>query len=118
MIPGAPLVLRRGEPVAIAVVTGSPRPTSIRWQGIELDSYVDGVSGWSGPAGRMTPQVESGDSLLVRFAPPRAGTFIYHSHFDEERQLASGLYGALVVLELEGTVRVRPAGGGLTSPKP
>jgi len=29
-------------------------------------------------------------------AQPRAGTFIYHSHFDEERQLGSGLYGPLI----------------------
>jgi len=35
---------------------------------------------------------------LARFTPRRAGTFIYHTHQDETRQLASGLYGPLVVL--------------------
>jgi FtsP/CotA-like multicopper oxidase with cupredoxin domain len=43
--------------------------------------------------------VNAGDSFAVRFTPPRAGTFIYHSHFDEERQLGSGLYGPIIVLE-------------------
>lgn len=35
----------------------------------------------------------------MRFTPPRAGTFIYHTHSHDLRQLASGLYGAIVVLE-------------------
>jgi FtsP/CotA-like multicopper oxidase with cupredoxin domain len=32
-------------------------------------------------------------------APPRAGTFIYHTHWHDEAQLAGGIYGPLVVLE-------------------
>lgn len=35
----------------------------------------------------------------IRFTPPRAGTFIYHTHSHDDRQLASGLYGAIVVLD-------------------
>src|SRR5260370_38225679 len=31
--------------------------------------------------------------------PPRAGTFIYHSHWNDVRQLTGGMYGALLVLE-------------------
>jgi FtsP/CotA-like multicopper oxidase with cupredoxin domain len=31
--------------------------------------------------------------------PPRAGTFIYHSHWHEQKQLGEGLTGALIVLE-------------------
>src|SRR5262249_57825897 len=31
--------------------------------------------------------------------PPRAGTFIYHTHWHDEAQLSGGLYGALLVLE-------------------
>jgi len=30
--------------------------------------------------------------------PPRAGTFIYHTHIDDVKQLSSGLYGPLIVL--------------------
>jgi len=99
VIPGPPIVLARGQPVQINIVNRLPAATSIHWHGIELDSYFDGVSGWSGDQLRTAPHVDAGDSFAVRFTPPRAGTFIYHSHFDEERQLGSGLYGPLIVLE-------------------
>ena len=98
-IPGPPIVLTRGEPVEISVINNLQDATSIHWHGIELDSYFDGVSGWSGDQRKTAPHVNAGDSFAVRFTPPRAGTFIYHSHFDEERQLGSGLYGPIIVLE-------------------
>jgi FtsP/CotA-like multicopper oxidase with cupredoxin domain len=43
--------------------------------------------------------IEPGASFVVRFTPPRAGTFIYHTHLDDIRQLSSGLYGPIIVLE-------------------
>jgi len=39
------------------------------------------------------------DSFVARFTPPRAGTFIYHTHADDIRQVARGLYAPLIVLE-------------------
>jgi FtsP/CotA-like multicopper oxidase with cupredoxin domain len=57
------------------------------------------VGGWSGDGHRTAPVIAAGDSFVARMVPPRAGTFIYHSHVDEARHLASGLYGALVVLD-------------------
>ena len=99
VVPGPPLVLARNVPVEITVVNHLSEPTSIHWHGIELDSYFDGVSGWSGAEGSLAPHVAPGDSFTVRFTPPRAGTFIYHTHFAEEHQLSSGMYGALIVLE-------------------
>ena len=49
--PGAPLVLTRGEPTEITVVNRMTAPTAMHWHGIELDSYYDGVPGWSGTRG-------------------------------------------------------------------
>ena len=37
--------------------------------------------------------------VVARFTPPRAGTFIYHTHVDETVQQLSGLAGPLIVLE-------------------
>ena len=37
--------------------------------------------------------------LRVRFTPPRAGTFMYHTHFHDQAQLSGGLYGPLIVVE-------------------
>jgi FtsP/CotA-like multicopper oxidase with cupredoxin domain len=99
VVPGPPLVLTRGVPVEITVVNHLDEPTSIHWHGIELDSYFDGVSGWSGTQGSLAPHIAPSDSFVVRFTPPRAGTFIYHTHFAEQHQLSSGMYGAMVVLE-------------------
>jgi FtsP/CotA-like multicopper oxidase with cupredoxin domain len=92
-------VLTRGEPVSIMVVNRTPEPTAVHWHGIELESYFDGVAGFSGSDGRLAPVIAPGDSFEARFTPPRAGTFIYHTHVDELRQEPAGLAGPLIVLE-------------------
>lgn len=98
-VPGPPLVLEKGRRVAITLVNDSHEPAAVHWHGIELESYPDGVPGWSGDGERVMPAIPPGDSLTVRFTPPRAGTFMYHSHFNEMQQTASGLYGPIIVLE-------------------
>ena len=98
-VPGPPLVLTRGEPVEITLVNRLPEATSIHWHGMELDSYYDGVHGWSGKGRHLSPLVEPGATFVVRFTPPRAGTFMYHTHLHDNRQLTSGLYGAMLVVE-------------------
>ena len=98
-IPGEPLILERGKPVAITIVNTSNDHATIHWHGIELDSYPDGVPGWSGSGANILPAIAPHDSLTVRFTPPRAGTFMYHSHFSELKQIAGGAYGPIIVLE-------------------
>ena len=97
--PGPPLVLQRGEPVEITLVNRLAEATSIHWHGLEIESYYDGVHGWSGMGRTTAPMIEPGRSFVVRFTPPRAGTFIYHTHLHDYRQLSSGLYGPLIVTE-------------------
>jgi manganese oxidase len=97
--PGPPLVLERGRPVEITVVNQLHEPTSVHWHGIELESYYDGVAGWGARGQEVTPEIQPGHSFQVRFTPPRAGTFIYHTHLDDDVQMNGGLYGALIVLE-------------------
>lgn len=93
------LVLTRGERTAITVVNRLPEPTTVHWHGMELESVYDGVSGWSRSGARIAPMVAPGDSFTAVMTPPRAGTFLYHTHMDEGAQLPNGLYGALVVME-------------------
>jgi FtsP/CotA-like multicopper oxidase with cupredoxin domain len=95
---GPPIVLTRGQPVEIEVVNRSTQPTAIHWHGIELESYYDGVAAWTGTAEQTSPAIQPGESFLVRMAPPRAGTFIYHTHWHDRGQLENGIYGPLVVL--------------------
>jgi manganese oxidase len=99
LLPGPTLILRRGEPVAITVVNELPEPTSVHWHGMELQSYYDGVAGFAGTEDRLAPQIAPRDSFVVRFTPPRAGTFMYHTHISDIRQQRAGLSGALLVLE-------------------
>lgn len=94
-----PLVLTRAEPVEITVVNRLGEPTAVHWHGIELESYFDGVPGFSGSGARLSPLIAPGDSFVARFTPPRAGTFMYHSHVDEPRTHQAGLVGALIIRE-------------------
>jgi FtsP/CotA-like multicopper oxidase with cupredoxin domain len=91
------LDLTRGEPVAITVVNTLAEPTSVHWHGMELESYDDGVAGFSGTATHLAPVIAPGDSFTARFTPPRAGTFMYHSHHDDFRQQPAGLVGPMIV---------------------
>jgi FtsP/CotA-like multicopper oxidase with cupredoxin domain len=97
-IPGPPIILTQGEPTAVRVVNRLPEPMTVHWHGIELESYFDGVAGVSGTGDRLMPAIASGESFVAQMTPPRAGTFIYHTHFDDIKQLSSGLYGPLIVL--------------------
>jgi manganese oxidase len=95
---GPPLILTRGEPVEVEVVNRLKSPTAIHWHGIELESYYDGVPGWSGAGTQITPAIAPGSSFIARMVPPRSGTFIYHTHWHDASQLTNGLYGPLIVL--------------------
>jgi FtsP/CotA-like multicopper oxidase with cupredoxin domain len=98
-LPGPTILLKRGEPVSIMVVNELSEPTAVHWHGIELESYFDGVAGYSGSERRLSPAIAPRDSFEARFTPPRSGTFMYHPHADEVRQQQAGLSGALLVLD-------------------
>ena len=94
-------------------------PTAVHWHGIELDSYYDGVPGWGGVGDRVSPSIAAGQSFVASFTPPRVGTFIYHTHWHDFRQLTGGLYGPLIVLppgqkfdpETDKTITIGLGGG-------
>ena len=98
-VPGPTLVLERGQRVAVTIVNQTTDHAAIHWHGIELESYPDGVPGWSGSGKNILPAIAAGDSLTVRWTPTRAGSFMYHSHFSEAKQMGAGLYGPIIVLE-------------------
>ncbi len=93
------LVLTRGQPTDVTVFNHLKQATAIHWHGIELESYSDGVAGWSGAMNRLAPAIAPRDSFTARLTLKRAGTFIYHTHLNDVDQLTRGLYGPLVVLE-------------------
>jgi FtsP/CotA-like multicopper oxidase with cupredoxin domain len=101
---GSTIVLTTGQPVEVNVVNRTHEAVTVHWHGIELESFYDGVGDWSGVGRTIAPAIEPGKSFVVRMTPRRAGTFIYHTHNEEGGQLASGLYGPLIVLN-PGEVR-------------
>jgi FtsP/CotA-like multicopper oxidase with cupredoxin domain len=92
------LVMHVGQPVDITVLNRLKEPTAVHWHGIELESYSDGVAGWSGSATRVAPLIAPGDSFVARLTLVRPGTFIYHTHLGDFEQMTSGLFGGLIVL--------------------
>lgn len=98
-VPGTPLLLTRGQPVRITVHNRLPTPLTVHWHGIELESYADGVGGWSGMGHHIAPMIAPAETFVAAFTPPRAGTFMYHVHNEHGDELASGLYAPLLVLE-------------------
>jgi len=115
-IPSSTIVLRQNEPTEVAVINRASVMATVHWHGIEVESYYDGVGGWSGWGQRVAPAIAPGDSFVVRLHPDRAGTFIYHAHTNEVTQLPSGLFGPLIVLpevgERDTTERVFLLGMG------
>lgn len=101
-LPGSMLELQQGDPTAITVVNHSRQSTAVHWHGMELESIFDGVAGWSGTGMRVAPIIAPGDSFVAHMTPPRAGTFIYHTHAGELAQLTGGLYGAMIVRQRDG----------------
>lgn len=97
--PGSTLVLTKGEPTSIWVINRTAQPTQVHWHGLELESPFDGVVGVGGMPGMPTPAIMPGDSFEVRITPPRAGSFMYHTHMDEVLQHSGGLWGAFLVME-------------------
>lgn len=117
LIPGPVLELERGKPVRILVKNNLDEPSGVHWHGLEIESFPDGVPGFSGMGQRIMPPIPPGGTFAAEFTPPRSGTFPYHSHLHELRQIGSGMYGAIIVSDApRDTTRdhlIVAGGGGL-----
>jgi FtsP/CotA-like multicopper oxidase with cupredoxin domain len=89
-LPGPVIRAQKGETVAIKVKNNLSEPTIIHWHGIRLPAAMDGTDGVQKP-------IEPGEEFEYRFVVPDAGTFWYHSHYNETVQVERGMYGALIV---------------------
>ena len=80
----------------------APRSTGTAWSSRATTTACTAGAA-VGPAPRADDR--AGGSFVVRFTPPRTGTFIYHTHLHDERQLPSGLYGPMIVVDAGRDVR-------------
>jgi FtsP/CotA-like multicopper oxidase with cupredoxin domain len=89
--PGPLLEAVVGDRVRIYVTNKLPEPTSVHWHGMPVPNGMDGVGGLTQPA------IPPGKTFRYEFTLRRAGTFMYHPHFDEMTQIAFGMVGMFVV---------------------
>jgi FtsP/CotA-like multicopper oxidase with cupredoxin domain len=79
-----------GDVLEIHLTNHLPEQTVVHWHGLRIPAAMDGT-------GMVQHPVRPGEQFTYRFRLPDAGTFWYHSHFNETVQLERGLYGALIV---------------------
>lgn len=96
--PGSLLLLNQYQTTNVKVANRMSISTGVHWHGLELDSWADGVPGWSKSDGMVSPVIGPGEEFVYKLSAMRPGTFIYHSHLDDIKQLTGGLYGPLLVL--------------------
>jgi FtsP/CotA-like multicopper oxidase with cupredoxin domain len=93
--PGPEIRVKQGEEVRVRLVNKLSQPTTIHWHGVRMINAMDGVPGLTQEA------VPPGASFDYVFRAPDAGTFWYHSHSQTWEQVARGLYGVLIVDEID-----------------
>ena len=75
--PGPILRMTEGDDVEITVVNRLTLPVTIHWHGIPVPFLMDG-------AAMISQQPLKPDQAFVyRFTAPQAGTYMYHSHFND-----------------------------------
>jgi len=89
-VPGPVIKANVGDTLVIRVTNNLNEPTMIHWHGLRIPASMDGTGATQKP-------IEPGEDFEYRFVVPDAGTFWYHSHFNETVQLERGMYGALIV---------------------
>lgn len=96
-LPGPELRARKGDTLVIKVKNDLQEATIIHWHGIRLPASMDGTDSVQKP-------IQPGEEFEYRFVVPDAGTFWYHSHFNETIQVERGMYGAMVVEDINDPV--------------
>ena len=108
LVPGPTIRVPDGQKVRIEFRNELPEGTTVHWHGIDVPNAMDGVAALTQPA------VPPGGAFTYRFTARPAGrddgtggTFLYHSHTDEDRQVAAGLSGAFIIDPTPGTTPER-----------
>jgi hypothetical protein len=90
-VAGPTIRVTEGDHVRIKLVNKLPEPTTINWHGMQVPNNMAGI-----PDVTQKP-VEPGNSFTYEFTVGQPGTFMYHSMYDDMKQVGSGLYGAFII---------------------
>ncbi|MBI5310876.1 MAG: copper oxidase [Actinobacteria bacterium] len=97
IVPGPEIRVRNGERVRVKFTNKLPEPTTVHWHGVDVPNSQDGVPGVTQDP--IQPGASQTYEFTARPAGDRngSGTFLYHSHFEEDRQMPAGLAGSLII---------------------
>lgn len=90
-VPGPRIRVKEGDRLRINVTNRLPEPTSVHWHGLVVPNNMDG------PADITQKPIQPGETYTYEFTVQQAGTFLYHTHKEPDRQQALGMYGALII---------------------
>lgn len=90
-VPGPMIRVTEGDTVRVILKNELPEPTTIHWHGIAVPNAMDGVPDVTQDA------IQPGDTFTYEFVAQPAGSFMYHSHFEGDRQVAAGLYAPIII---------------------
>ena len=97
IVPGPAIRVRNGTRVRVVFTNRLPVETTVHWHGIDVPNAMDGVPGVT------QDPIAPGESFTYEFTarpagdPDGGGTFLYHTHSEEDRQMPMGLYGTFVI---------------------
>lgn len=94
-VPGPEIRVKQGARVERSFINQLPQASAVHWHGIRIDNAMDGVPGMTQTA------VEPEQTFDYSFIAPDAGTYWYHSHNRSWEQVARGLYGPLIIDEVD-----------------
>lgn len=99
-LPGPFIRARVGNRLIVRFKNELPQPTTVHWHGVRVPIEMDGVPGIS------QPDVETGGTFTYDFILRDAGLFWYHPHVMSAAQVGFGLYGALLVEDVDDGVGI------------
>ena len=88
---GPTIEVVEGDRVRILFKNNLPDPTTVHWHGLHIPIEMDGVPVIS------QPEVPPGGSFVYEFTLEQSGTYFYHSHVMQAKQLGLGLAGFFVI---------------------
>ena len=97
-VPGPIIRAKRGDTLNITLQNSLDEPTSIHWHGIKVPNEMDGV-----PYVTQEP-VQPGKNHTYPFTLNQTGTYWYHSHFNTPEQVGKGLYGILLIEDMNQSI--------------
>ncbi len=102
-VPGPQIRVTAGDHVRVTINNTFPEATTVHFHGLEIPSNEDGVPGLG------QDPIQPGKSFTYDFTVQdnNVGTYFYHSHYDDLKQVSGGLYGAFIVAPRPGSAQAQ-----------